>query len=107
MHSFRHYPSQIRCCAAPTSPLLLLAQGAQAAGGGGNNANIQQGLRTKLEQIIAVNQLQQFYPPQALQAVLNRLNSVDFKCAETGNRPSNPEPAVESEQVRVRSPAMP
>jgi len=66
------------------SQLLLLAQGAQA-GGGGNNANIQQGLRTKLEQIIQVNQLQQFYPPQALQAVLNRLNSVDFKCAVVDN----------------------
>ena len=53
---------------------------AQAAAGGGNSANIQQGLRTKLEQIIAANQLQHFYPPQALQAVLNRLNTVDFRC---------------------------
>ena len=52
----------------------------QATAGGGNNANIQQGLRTKLEQIIAANQLQHFFPPQALQAVLNRLNTVDFKC---------------------------
>ncbi len=42
---------------------------------------MQQVLRTKLEQIIAANQLQQFYPPQALQAVLMRLNNVDFRRA--------------------------
>jgi len=51
----------------------------QAPAGGGNSANIQQGLRTKLEQIIAANQLQHFFPPQQLQAVLNRLNTVDFR----------------------------
>ena len=52
--------------------------------GPGNNAgNVQQVIRTKLEQIIAVNQLQHFYPPQALQAVLNRLNTVDFRCSVT------------------------
>ena len=42
---------------------------------------MQQVLRTKLEQTIATNQLQQFYPPQALQAVLMRLNNVDFRRA--------------------------
>ena len=55
---------------------------AQAAPAAGNSANIQQGLRTKLEQIVAANQLQHFYPPQALQAVLNRLNTVDFRCGD-------------------------
>ena len=45
---------------------------------------MQQALRTKLEQIIVANQLQQFYPPQALQAVLMRLNNVDFRRAIAG-----------------------
>ena len=61
----------------------MLEQGVSA---GGNIANVQQGLRTKLDQIIAVNQLQHFYPPQALQAVLNRLGTVDFKCVSTLKR---------------------
>ena len=60
--------------------MLSPAQGAPAAG----NAGLQQGLRTKLEQIIAVNQLQHFYPPPALQALLNRLNNVDFRCRACG-----------------------
>ena len=60
--------------------------------GGGASGAIQQVLRTKLEQIIAANQLQNFYPPQALQGVLNRLNSVDFRCGldirqDSGVRP--------------------
>ena len=58
------------------STLPLETQAFPAAG----NLNVQQGLRTKLEQIVATHQLQHFYPPQALQNVLNRLNTVDFRC---------------------------
>ena len=49
---------------------------------GSSAGGMQQVLRTKLEQIVAANQLQQFYPPQALQAVLMRLNNVDFRRAD-------------------------
>jgi len=67
------------CKAQSGAPLL---QGAPAGG-------MQQVLRTKLEQIIAANQLQQFYPPQALQAVLMRLNNVDFRRAPFTATPSS------------------
>lgn len=40
---------------------------------------LQGALQTKLQQIIASNQLQSFYPPQVLQQVMARLNAVDFR----------------------------
>ena len=39
-----------------------------------------QTLQNKLQQIIAANQLQSFYPPQALQQVMAKLGRVDFRC---------------------------
>ncbi len=74
----RSAPSWNRCTGSVHRiNVACCAQAAPAAG----NSNLQQGLRTTLEQIIAANQLQHFYPPQALQAVLNRLNTVDFRCS--------------------------
>ena len=72
-----HAGKHLKVLSAGSMALLLGAQVFPAAG----DFNTQQGLRTKLEQIIAANQLQQSYPPQALQAVLNRLNTVDFRCS--------------------------
>lgn len=46
--------------------------------GGGNSAT-QQGLMTKLQQIIQSNCLEAFYPPQKLQMLMGRLNSIDFR----------------------------
>ena len=46
---------------------------------GGYNAGAQQGLMTKLQQIIASNRLEAFYPPQKLQQLVDRLQRIDFR----------------------------
>lgn len=41
---------------------------------------MQQGLMSKLQQIIQSNRLEAFYPPPKLQQVVNRLQQLDFRC---------------------------
>ena len=48
-------------------------------GGGGGNPASQQGLMTKLQQIIQSNRLEAFYPPQKLQQLVDRLTRLDFR----------------------------
>lgn len=47
---------------------------------GGFNAGAQQGLMSKLQQVVASNRLEAFYPPQKLQQTVDRLQRVDFRC---------------------------
>ena len=54
-----------------------------SAGAIGSGADFQIMLRSNLQKIIAVNRLEAFYPPQALEIVLARLNNVDFRCIAT------------------------
>ena len=49
-------------------------------GGGGGNPAVQQGLMSKLQQIIQSNRLEAFYPPPKLQQLVNRLQQLDFRC---------------------------
>ncbi|DBA80735.1 hypothetical protein WJX77_004806 [Trebouxia sp. C0004] len=48
-------------------------------GGGGGNPAVQQGLMSKLQQIIQSNRLEAFYPPPKLQQLVNRLQQLDFR----------------------------
>ena len=50
-----------------------------ALGGGGGNAASQQGLMTKLQQIIQSNRLEAFFPPQKLHQLVDRLTRLDFR----------------------------
>ncbi|DBB03577.1 TPA: hypothetical protein ACH3X3_010914 [Trebouxia sp. C0006] len=53
---------------------------AQGAGAGfGQGSAGAQGLQSKIENMVRTNRLEAFYPPQKLQAVLQRLNQTDFK----------------------------
>lgn len=54
--------------------------GAPAGGAGGAPGGMTGAIHAKLAQIVAANQLQRFYPPQALQAVAARLDArVNFR----------------------------
>jgi hypothetical protein len=56
--------------------VCCVAGGSCAGGASGMLGSIQ----AKLSQIVSVNQLQRFYPPQALQALASRLDSrVNFR----------------------------
>lgn len=52
-------------------------------GGGGGNPAIQQGLMSKLQQIVQSNRLEAFYPPQRLQQLVDRLQNLDFRFVGT------------------------
>ncbi|DBA80737.1 hypothetical protein WJX77_006553 [Trebouxia sp. C0004] len=53
---------------------------AQGAGAGyGQGSAGAQGLQSKIENMVRINRLEAFYPPNKLQAVLQRLNQTDFK----------------------------
>ncbi|KAA6406382.1 MAG: hypothetical protein FRX48_09837 [Lasallia pustulata] len=59
-------------------------------GGGGGNPAVQQGLMSKLQQIIQSNRLEAFYPPPKLQQLVNRLQQLDFRSlAAKYNMPMN------------------
>ena len=68
----------VNFCAAPRS---------QVPGAG-----LQQALQAKVQQTIATNQLQAFYPPQALQQVMAQLSGVDFRCGRPPPLPKTTEP---------------
>ncbi|WIA39813.1 hypothetical protein OEZ86_005866 [Tetradesmus obliquus] len=60
--------------------MMMGAPGAPAGGAGGAPGGMAGAIHAKLAQIVAANQLQRFYPPQALQAVAARLDArVNFR----------------------------
>lgn len=63
-------------------------QGAQAGAGYGQNTAGAQGMQSKIENMVRTNRLEAFYPPNKLQAVLQRLNQTDFRqLAQRWNMP--------------------